>query len=95
MTCDVERADIGLWASGVGHWALDIGRWTCGHADTLDVLDIGRRTFEVACWTLGRWDVGTLDGGNESLDVIMVDIGVRCTLNTLDVGSCTHNTLNV
>ena len=39
-----------------------------------------------------------LDVRRESLDVLMLDVGVRCTLNTLDVGTFGRSnvqTLNV
>ena len=48
-------------------------------------LDAGRWTSKVSSGMLnvGTLDVGTLNVGRQSLVVIMVDVGVLCTIDTL------------
>ena len=67
---DLRIFDLGHEAFQFGRWKL--GRWTLDHR-----WYVG---------TLGRWDVGTLgrwDAGRLSLDVSLVNVGVRCTIDTL------------
>ena len=64
----------------VGRW--DVERWTVGRRWTLDAGNW--KLLVVGLWTFACW---TLDVERESLDVLMLDVGVRCTLNTLDVGT--------